>query len=233
MDAAGHAPAFARLKPGDRVRFVSPASTPEQDAVLRCAAHLQHWGVVVDFGPHAFAEHGWFAGTDEQRLADLNDTFRDPDIRAIFATRGGRGSYRIADRLDFDAIRRDPKPLIGFSDITALHMALLAHGGLGGIHGAPFGDGSGGLEPDNAAILRRILFDGGDIVYRARSEEATFRLTSGGTAVGPLIGGNLETLATTAGWACRCWAACPSAMVRGRKACGSARSPALTRMPGH
>ncbi|MBT9373133.1 LD-carboxypeptidase [Rhizobium sp. CSW-27] len=201
MDATGHAPVFPRLRQGDRVRFVSPASTPERDAVLRCAAHLEDWGLVVDFGPHAFAEHGWFAGTDDQRLADLNDAFRNPDIRAIFATRGGRGSYRIADRMDVEAIRRDPKPLIGFSDITALHMALLAHAGPGGIHGALYGDGSGGLEPDNAAILRRILFDGGDIVYQARPDEPTFRLTTGGTAAGPLIGGNLETLATAAGWA--------------------------------
>ncbi|WP_149746509.1 LD-carboxypeptidase [Rhizobium sp. RU35A] len=192
---------FARLRSGDRVRFVSPASTPDRDAVLARAASLEAWGLDVEYGPHAFVEHGWFAGTDDQRLADLDDALRDPEIRAVFATRGGRGSYRIADRLDFEAIRRDPKPLIGFSDITALHMAILRETGLGGVHGALYGDSAGALEPDNADILHQILFGNEAISYAARPEEPTFRLTTTGTASGPLIGGNLETLATTAGWA--------------------------------
>jgi muramoyltetrapeptide carboxypeptidase len=193
--------AFPKLRKGDCVRFVSPASTPDRAATLVRARALQAIGLEVDFAPHAFAENGWFAGTDEERLADLNAAFRDADIRAIFATRGGRGSYRIADRLDFEAIRRDPKPLVGFSDITALHMALLHHAGLGSIHGALYATGAGAIEAENLEILRRLLMQSGEVIYHARSDEPTSVLTTAGRTDGLLIGGNLETLATMSGWA--------------------------------
>ena len=82
-----------------------------------------------------FDSVGYLAGTDEDRLADLNDAFRDPGVRAVFATRGGKGAYRISDKLDFDAVRRDPKPLVGFSDITAVHLTLWKECRLAAIHG--------------------------------------------------------------------------------------------------
>jgi muramoyltetrapeptide carboxypeptidase len=107
-----------KLRPGDKVRFVSPASTPERDAVLRSAAVLKAWNLEVEYGAHAFAADGPFAGTDAQRAEDLNAALRDPTVRAVFATRGGRGCYRIADRIDFEAVGRDPKLLLGFSEIT-------------------------------------------------------------------------------------------------------------------
>ena len=91
-----------RLKPGDKVRFVSPASTPDREQVMRRAKILEEWGLRVDFGEHAFDKLSFLAGTDEDRLADFNAALNDPDVRAIFATRGGKGSYRIADRLDFE-----------------------------------------------------------------------------------------------------------------------------------
>ncbi|WP_412474589.1 S66 peptidase family protein [Rhizobium sp. WW22] len=123
------------LRPGDKVRFVSPASSPDRDMVLRHAEILKGWGLNVDFGEHAFSKWSYLAGTDEERLADLNAAFRDPKVRAIFTTRGGKGSYRIADQVDFAAVRRDPKFVIGFSDITALHLSLLKHCHQVGIHG--------------------------------------------------------------------------------------------------
>ena len=79
------------------------------------------------------------AGTDADRLGDLDEAFRDPEVRAIIATRGGAGAYRIADRIDFEAVRADPKPVVGFSDITFLHLALMRHCNLGGIHGCLVG----------------------------------------------------------------------------------------------
>ena len=114
-----------RLRPGDRVRFVSPASPPERIAVARGAEILSSWGLRVELGAHVFDTMGhYLAGSDEDRLADINEAIRDPGLRAIFSTRGGKGSYRIAHALDFEAMSRDPKPLVGFSDITILHVAL-------------------------------------------------------------------------------------------------------------
>jgi muramoyltetrapeptide carboxypeptidase len=200
-DASGSRPFIlpAKLKGGDRIRFVSPASTPDRDRAVFLAGKLQEFGFVVDFGRHAFEKYGPFAGTDEQRLADLNDAYRDPTVRAIFATRGGKGSYRIADRLDFEAIRHDPKPLLGFSDITALHLAIFHHVSVVGLHGALYAED--GLEPDNIALLLRLLSGSGTARFHVSPDALTTGLTCGGTASGPLIGGNLETIVVIAGWA--------------------------------
>ncbi|GAC1040375.1 S66 peptidase family protein [Rhizobium sp. No.120] len=190
------------LRPGDKVRFVSPASSPDSDMVLRHAEILKGWGLNVDFGEHAFDKRDYLAGTDEERLADINGAFRDPDVRAIFTTRGGKGSYRIADKLDFAAVQRDPKFVIGFSDITALHLSLLRNSHQIGIHGAFFcGPNDDGVSPYTREALCRTMMTTDDIVIEARPDEPTFRLTIGGTARGLLIGGNLDTVATSAGWA--------------------------------
>ena len=81
------------------MRLVSPASTPSRDGVARGVELLESWGLRVEVGRHAFDEHGYLAGDDHDRLADLNEAFRDPGVRAVLATRGGKGAYRIADRI--------------------------------------------------------------------------------------------------------------------------------------
>ncbi len=190
----------ARLRAGDKIRFISPASTPQREEVLRDAARLEAWGLRVDFGEHAFRKVGYLAGTDDERLADINAAFCDGDVRAIFATRGGKGSYRIADRLDFDAAHRDPKFLVGFSDITILHLSLWKHCAISSIHGALVGvDGQSGLQSEEA--LRRLLTTDDPVVIRSRSAETTAALTTSGVAEGRLLGGNLDSIATAAGWA--------------------------------
>jgi muramoyltetrapeptide carboxypeptidase len=189
-----------KLKPGDRIRFVSPASTPDRDTIVACARSLEGLGFRVDFGAHAFDRHAYLAGTDDERLDDMNAALRDPDIRAIFATRGGKGSYRIADRLDFDAVRFDPKVLVGLSDITVLHLMLLRRCGLMGIHGALFGD-EGGVDIENRDAILRMLTARGRITIASRPGEPTGTLTTTGKAEGPLVGGNLDLIVTAAGWA--------------------------------
>ncbi|MDR6900387.1 muramoyltetrapeptide carboxypeptidase [Rhizobium miluonense] len=170
--------------------------------VLRHAEILKGWGLNVDFGEHAFSKWSYLAGTDEERLADLNAAFRDPEVRAIFTTRGGKGSYRIADQVDFAAVRRDPKFVIGFSDITALHLSLLKHCHQVGIHGAFFiGPNEDGVSSYTRDSLRQALMTTEDLVIAARTEEPTSRLTTEGTAEGRLIGGNLDMVAASAGWA--------------------------------
>jgi muramoyltetrapeptide carboxypeptidase len=189
------------LRPGDKIRFVSPASTPNRNAMEASAELLRGWGFEVDFGPNAFRKLHYLAGTDEERLSDFNEALRDPEVRAIFATRGGKESYRIADRLDFEAARRDPKFFVGFSDVTILHMALWKNGIGGGIHGALSDDDWEVQRPSNATPLRELLTSNGDVVLRAQAEEDTFVLTTEGEVAGLLVGGNLDSIATAAGWA--------------------------------
>jgi len=191
----------APLRPGDAVRFVSPASPPDRASVEIRAKVLESWGLRVEIGPHAFDKTGFLAGSDDDRLSDVNDAFRDPDVRAVFATRGGKGSYRIAHRLVFDAVRKDPKPLIGFSDITALHLSLWKNASIAGIHGTLTEDEFGVISEPGSASLHRILMTRDPIVLEARATEPTAVLTTTGRVTGPVIGGNLDMLATTAGWA--------------------------------
>ncbi|AGB72014.1 peptidase U61 LD-carboxypeptidase A [Rhizobium tropici CIAT 899] len=190
------------LRPGDKVRFVSPASSPDRDRVLRHAEILKGWGLKVDFGEHAFHKRDYLAGTDEERLADLNAALRDPDVRAIFTTGGGKGSYRIADQMDVAAARCDPKFVIGFSDITALHLSFLKNCRQIGIHGAFFaGPNDESVSLYTRDSMRRALMTTEDLVINSRLEEPTSQLTTCGTVRGRLIGGNLDTVATSAGWA--------------------------------
>ncbi|WP_409494473.1 LD-carboxypeptidase [Amycolatopsis sp. cmx-11-12] len=106
--------------------------SPSRELLADSVAVLESWGLIAEVGKHALDQRGYLAGRDEDRLSDLNDAFRDPGVRAVIATTGGAGAYRIADGIDFDAVRDDPKPLVGFSDITSLHLALWRHCGLAG-----------------------------------------------------------------------------------------------------
>jgi muramoyltetrapeptide carboxypeptidase len=191
----------SRLVPGDKIRFVSPASTPNKEDVEASAELLRSWGFRVDFGPNAFRKLNYLAGTDEERLSDFNDALRDRDVRAIFATRGGKGSYRIADRLDFAAAKLDPKFVVGFSDVTILHMTLWKHGVGGGIHGALSEEDWSGPGSANGTPLKELLTNTDGVVLSAQAEEETIILTTGGKVEGPLVGGNLDMVATASGWA--------------------------------
>jgi len=192
----------AKLKPGDRVRFVSPASPVDKAWVEGGARVLQKMGLKVEYGAHVYDVHptiDYLAGKDEDRLADINNALRDPGIKAIVATRGGKGAYRIADGLDFEAARKHPKLLIGFSEITILHMALLEHGIGGGIHGAAWGAKQFGEE--TAASFVKVVTSTESITIHSTKNEHTHTLTTHGKAEGVLIGGNQDSIATGVGWA--------------------------------
>ena len=146
----------APLRIGDKVRFVSPASPPPREWVSHCAKMLESWGLEVDFGEQVFGKVAWLAGTDEERLADFNAALRDPSVRALFAAAGGKGSCRIADRLDFAAARSDPKYLVGISDITALQLSLWKHCRLVSVHGSFVPDGQDSETLRKARLGRQI-----------------------------------------------------------------------------
>lgn len=185
-------PLAPRLRPGDLVRLVSPASFPERAAVADCLKVLEAWGLRGDVAPHAFDEWGYMAGSDADRLDDLNQAFRNPEVRAIIATRGGAGAYRIADRIDFAAVRADPKPLVGFSDISFLHLSLLRNCQLGGVHGCLVGEAA-------QASVRQLLMTAEPIVHRRVPGAVSAAAEVPGTARGRLIGGNLASVATSVG----------------------------------
>jgi len=119
------------LRRGEVIGLVAPAGALwRPDRVEGCVRYLEGQGYRVEVGAHALGNDGAFSGTDDERLCDLNGMLRDPRIRAILALRGGYGAPRLLDRIDYAAVRRDPKIVVGYSDITALQMALYRKTGL-------------------------------------------------------------------------------------------------------
>lgn len=112
------------LQPGDRVALVSPAGAIEPEYISHAVAILRSWELEPVIGPYATAVYGYFAGTDEQRIHDMQWALDNEDIRAIFCTRGGYGSLRIVEQLDYSIFQGNPKWLVGFSDITVFHFKL-------------------------------------------------------------------------------------------------------------
>ncbi len=179
-----------RLNSGDTVALVSPASWCDESWVAESVTMVESWGFASSVGRHVTDRLGYMAGSDRDRAADLNAAIRDAEVRAIVCLRGGCGSLRLLADLDTDALRADPKPIIGYSDITALHQ-LWRHVGVPSIHGAVAGD--------HADIVRRLLV--GDPVEHVRSDcrEYGADLTTSGRVTGVLAGGNLELLARGVG----------------------------------
>ena len=120
----------AALRPGDTIAFVAPAGGLDRDRMELARKRLEACGFQVKVPDDLFRRRGYLAGTDEARAGELMAAFRDPQVRAIFPGTGGYGATRILDRLDYEAIRSNPKILIGFSDITALHLAIQKKTGL-------------------------------------------------------------------------------------------------------
>ncbi len=187
------------LRPGDRVMLVSPSGPTRADRVARGIELLTGWGLDVVTAPNVFAQHHYLAGADELRLADLNQALRDPAVRGVLCTRGGYGAQRIVDGVDLDAVLADPKLVVGFSDITALQLALWRGARLATVHGP----GAAWLDrrtgPDAAEALRRTVMTTEPVVLKARPDEETSAVRIPGTAHGPLLGGNLCLLTATIG----------------------------------
>ncbi|MFG1991029.1 LD-carboxypeptidase [Actinoplanes sp. NPDC048988] len=189
------------LVAGDLVALVSPSGATDPARTEAAARTLQMWGLRVQVGAHAHGRHGNLAGTDEQRLADLNAALRDPAVRAVLFLRGGYGMQRIVDGVDFGAVRADPKLIAGFSDITALHLALWRETTLATVHGPTAGQLDRGPGTRSAQALRHALMTSAPVQVRADSSEDTFPVRVPGTAEGTLLGGNLAMLTSTIGTA--------------------------------
>ena len=178
------------LRTGSRIAVIAPSSPFDVPAFERGIARLRE-RYDVSYGAGVLARKGFLAGDDGRRLAELHEALRDPAVEAIVAARGGHGATRLLDRIDVAEIAAQPKLLVGFSDVTALHAAWL-RAGVRAIHGpmvAALGGGGG------ERVARWIA-----AVEGARPD-ALRGLTAiaGGVAEGPLIGGNLAVLCALCG----------------------------------
>jgi muramoyltetrapeptide carboxypeptidase len=182
----------APLQRGATIGITSPAGFMALEKMSACIDTLQEWGYTVKLGDTTHsASATYFAGSDSERLADLQKMLDDPTIDAIFCARGGYGLSRIIDKLHFKAFRRKPKWIIGFSDVTVLHSHIYTHYGIATLH-APMAaafnaDGPGSTYLDS---LRAVL-DGKTASYNT----APHPLNRIGHARGALVGGNLTLLA--------------------------------------
>lgn len=186
------------LKAGDKVGLVSPARKITPEELAPAIASLQEWGLEPVLAPHIYNVWRQFAGGDADRIGDVQQMIDDPEIKAIMATRGGYGCLRIADSIDFKPLRKSPKWLIGFSDLTAFAAALFVEG-VASIHG-PMGISWNGKTADAIArgYLRQILMEGNPVYsYTPTIPE----LQRTGKAKGRLVGGNLSILSQLIGTA--------------------------------
>ncbi|MGC5054816.1 S66 peptidase family protein [Micromonospora sp. DT48] len=171
--------------------LVSPSGPTRPERVARGLELLTGWGLRPVLAPNAYARQGYLAGPDELRAADLNTAFADPEVRGVICTRGGYGAQRVVDAIDMAAVRRDPKVVAGFSDITALHLALWRGARLAGVHGpgAAWRDERTPLA--SAESLHAAMTSTEPVTVRAVEDEETFGVRVAGRATGRLLGGNL------------------------------------------
>ncbi|RYM06298.1 LD-carboxypeptidase [Sporolactobacillus sp. THM7-7] len=187
-----------RLREGDAVGVISPAGPPDRRHLSCAIGWLKQLGFQVRVGKSALEDHGYLAGSDDERLTDFHDMFADRSIRAVLCSRGGYGSARFADRIDYDLIRRHPKIFWGYSDITYLHTAIRQKTGLVTFHGPMLASDLGYAD---VPLLSKQLFSQLFQPMSLRYDEhvSALQVLSGGSASGELVGGNLSLLVSTLG----------------------------------
>ena len=195
-----------RLQPGDTVALIAPGGYATEKSIAKARRNIEALGLRVREGASLRAVYGNYGGSVPQRLADLHAMFGDPDIKMIWPIRGGSGCISLLAHLDFDLIRANPKILLGYSDITALHLAIHRHAGLVTFHGPV---ASSTMTEYAVEHMMAVLSDPQPRYTipmalensRRALEKPHFALRTvhGGVATGPLMGGNLSLVAALAG----------------------------------
>lgn len=194
-----------RLREGDSVGVVNPAGpTFHKNDLKEVEKRLSRLGLNVVFGKHVLSQYGYLAGTDEERASDFNDMLNDQSVKAVIATRGGWGSNRILPLIDYEAIRRHPKILMGFSDITSLLLAIYVKTGMITFYG-PVGTSKWGRF--TTGWVKKILFEGEQPTMSnpmtkldgRPSDVHRIKTITSGTADGRLVGGNLSVISSMLG----------------------------------
>ncbi len=178
-----------RLKPGDCIGIVAPASPFEETDFHAGIGILENMGFRVKFPEGIFARSGYLAGSDADRAAQVNAAFADSSVQAIVCARGGFGSMQILPYLDYASIRRHPRLVMGFSDITALLCALYQHSGLVSCHGPVVTTLKNAGPKTLASVFNALTLNERPAMQLERG-----RALSPGKASGPVICGNLTTL---------------------------------------
>jgi muramoyltetrapeptide carboxypeptidase len=194
-----------RLHKGDLVGLVSPAgATFQKERIEIARQNMAALGLRIKFGDHVLDRYGYLGGQDEDRAADINTFFADPEVKAVLAQGGGWGCNRLLPLLDYDLIRRNPKIVMGFSDVTGLILGISAQTGMVTFHG-PMGGSSWSEFTTDYAM--RLLFDGEALTMSnkvgtddrlVQIDNRVLTITPG-TARGRLVGGNLTVLTALMG----------------------------------
>ena len=184
------------LKLNDMAVIVSPSGKVSPIYVHKAAEILKGWGLDVEISKNALSETGSFSGFVEQRLTDLQSAMDDPEVKLIFCSRGGYGAIHLLERLNFNEIRKNPKWMIGFSDITALH-ALFQSNGIMSIHGPMAKHFSEEGESDLSVLYSKMALMGKPLNYDIPKQSSSLRRV--GKATGTLFGGNLSVLTSMLG----------------------------------
>jgi muramoyltetrapeptide carboxypeptidase len=192
------------LRSGDTVGLITPSSyVSDPDRLALAERTLKYFDLKPKFGKNVRQRNGYLGGSTTERLDDLHSMFADPAVNAVFAIRGGYGSAQLLDRIDYGLLRKNPKIFLGYSDITALHLAIQKRTGMVTFHGPVALSGFSEYTQKN---FRRALFETAPLGSVTNPPEAnplrpahTLRTIRPGKARGPLAGGNLTLISTTMG----------------------------------
>lgn len=192
------------MRPGDTAGLITPSSyVSDPDRLALAERTVRYFGLKPKFASNVRSRAGYLGGTIEQRLDDLHQMFRDPEVKAVFAIRGGYGSEQLLDRIDYDLIRKNPKIFLGYSDITAMHLAITKRAGLITFHGPV---AVARFSPYTQTYFRKALFETEPIGLVTNPPDSdplrpahTLRTVRPGKGSGPLTGGNLSLISTTMG----------------------------------
>ncbi|PIB34824.1 hypothetical protein BFP72_05100 [Reichenbachiella sp. 5M10] len=191
------------LQPGDTIGLITPGSALVGAAVAKAERNMRALGFEVVYSRHYNVRRGFVAGTDEQRVEDLHEMFANPDIAGVICGRGGYGTGRLLQMLDYGLIQSNPKVLMGFSDITALHFAIHQQTGLACFHGPV---ASSEFTPYTTAGVRNVVMSTSKpsiqrpASWEVKSAESyQYNVLVEGVAEGQLIGGNLSIVCSMLG----------------------------------
>jgi len=188
------------LKRENTIGLIAPSSAAGKSKAQNCIEWVKSMGYRVKWGESIFEERGYLSGSDELRAHDINMMFGDSEVDAIFCIRGGYGTMRLLDEIDYDIIRNNPKIFIGFSDITALHTAFFQKTGLITFHGPMLaGFAKKGLDSLSKYYMDRALMIKEPLGEIINPPEFPIKAYNEGNATGKVVGGNLSLIADTMG----------------------------------